>query len=107
MNKYFYLLNILFFAGLTNVAIWARYHHILRQYSRLILVYVVLTLPLAVLDGLALRWGAWSYNPDRTLGLTILGAPLETYFFMILVGAAVSCGTIILALKERGNRKQL
>src|SRR3989344_2097192 len=106
MNKYFYLLNILFFAGLANGIIWFRYHNTLWQYSRLILFYVILTLPLAILDGLALRWGAWAYNPDRTMGLKILGAPLETYAFMIFVGAAISSGTIILALKERHNRRQ-
>lgn len=106
MSKYFYLLNILFFAGLVNGIIWLRYHDTLCRYSRLVLFYVILTLPLAILDGLALRWGTWAYNPDRTIGLKILGSPLETYVFMILVGAAISSGTIILALKEKHNHRQ-
>lgn len=42
----------------------------------------------------ALLWKTWTYNPERTLYMTFLGAEVETYLFSLLVSLVISVATI-------------
>jgi len=43
-------------------------------------------LSVAATEGFAVRLGIWSYNPARTLGISLFHAAAETYLFMAVCG---------------------
>jgi lycopene cyclase domain-containing protein len=69
------------------------------RYYRRVLTAVTLTMIVAtwIWDSTGLAWGAWSYNPERTLGISLGGVPLETYLATILAAPAVAIATLAFA----------
>jgi len=45
-------------------------------------------------DSTALAWRTWSYSPERTLGISLGGVPIETYLTTLLVAPAVAIATL-------------
>ena len=105
MSEFSYLITILVFGGVANAVLWWRNHTLLFKHRRFLLLFVIGTAPFAAFEGIALRWSAWMYAPDRTLHRNMLGAELESYLFMALVAAAVASATIVFASRENNNRR--
>ena len=57
-------------------------------------------------EWIALTWRAWTYNPEKTLHATFLGAEVETYLFTILVSFVISIATIGYARDEDRKRNE-
>lgn len=103
-----YLLSIVIFAGSAMLAVWVKYKKILRKYEMLLLVVVSLFIPFAAVEYFALKWGAWSYNPDKTSNV-YFGSALETYIFAICVALVLGAVTVVHATvhdKRLKARKQ-
>ena len=66
------------------------------RYYRRLLSAVTLTMIVAtwVWDSTGLAWNTWSYNPERTLGTSLGGVPLETYLATLLAAPAVAIATL-------------
>ena len=94
-GKYSYLVTILLCAGGPLLLEYLLASGMVRYYRRL-LVAVTLTMIVAtwIWDSTGLAWRAWSYNPERTLGISLGGVPLETYLATILAAPAVAIATL-------------
>ena len=66
------------------------------RYYRRLLAAITLTMIVAtwIWDSTALAWRTWSYSPERTLGISLGGVPIETYLTTLLVAPAVAIATL-------------
>lgn len=93
-----YLFSIVIFAGTTILVKWHRDKRILKKYELVILAVMAISLPFAVTDYFALKWGAWSYNSAHTLNVNY-GTKLETYIFSAAVACIMALVTIASAAR--------
>jgi lycopene cyclase domain-containing protein len=79
---------------------------ILWRYGRLVLMSVVpTTLYLWLVDGLAIRSGTWTINPDRILGIYLGGVlPVEEAVFFLATNVLVVLGMTLALAEESHNR---
>lgn len=79
---------------------------ILWRYGRLVLMGVVpTTLYLWLVDGLAIRSGTWTINPDRVLGIYLGGVlPVEEAIFFLATNVLVVLGMTLALAEESHNR---
>lgn len=96
MEHLSYIATILFFAGGLNGVLWAYDSKSLRsQWRQGLLFALILGLLFGPTEAVALSWGAWAYNPMRTLNQQILGAEVETYFLAFAVSLAIFNCTLV------------
>ena len=102
---YSYLITTLLFAGAAVAVEWLLGYKKLKRYWRIIGLGVLLVLlTTAIAEPIALEWHIWRYSLDKTLGISLLGAALETYVYTILVGIAITSATIAWAeMEEKGQ----
>ena len=98
--NFWYLTTIIFFTGIGGYLIWAERSNLLRKHWKFVSFYLLFTIPWAYWDAVALRWHAYQYNAEHTLPVKVLGAQLETYIFMGLVGAVVCSATLVFMQEE-------
>ena len=94
------VLNVLVLAVLGAVCF-----PVLRRMRRMPLVWTVVTLCVltAVFDTLMIDAGLYVFDPDKILGVYILGAPLEDFAYAI--AAAIGMPVLWVALGRRKNRQ--
>lgn len=88
-----YIFSIFLFSGTFVLAKWHKDKKILKKYELVILLVILFFLPFTAFDYFALKWGAWFYNPQRTLDIK-LSAEIETYLFAV----GVTCSMAIVAI---------
>ena len=95
LGRYSFLVTVLLCAGVPLILECLLVSETVRHYRRLIaLVTGILLVATWIWDSTALAWRAWSYNPERTLGIWLGGVPLETYLAAILAVPAVAIATL-------------
>lgn len=94
IDRYYYLITDIVFAGSAIFIIWHRHRRAFKKHWEFILDFTLFSIPFAYLDRYALKWGAWQYNPTHNLGFTVFGEELEGYVFMALVAMAVASYTV-------------
>lgn len=94
-GKYSYLVTTLLCAGGPLLLECFLFSGTVRYYRR-VLTTVALTMIAAtwIWDSTGLAWRTWSYNPERTLGISLGGVPIETYLATLLVAPAVAIATL-------------
>lgn len=99
-----YLATDIIVAGGAIVIEYALGFKRLWSYRRVIGLMVLFGLLMTIIaEPFALKWRAWTYNPERTLNIFVGGAALETYLFSILIGVAISSATLAwMRYEERG-----
>jgi lycopene cyclase domain-containing protein len=55
---------------------------------RLALSLLVVLVPFLVWDRYAVAWGHWTFDREQTLGVVVLGLPLEELLFFLVVPTA-------------------
>ena len=94
-GRYSYLVTILLCAGGPLLLEYVLVSGVVRYYRRLIaLVTLIMLAATWIWDGTGFAWGAWSYIPERALGLSLGGVPIETYLATLLVAPAVAIATL-------------
>ncbi len=85
---------------------------ILWRYRRLVFLTIVpLTLYLSATDALAISFGTWTINPEKSLHLLIAGIlPIEEFLFFLLTTTLVTFGIVLVMAQEShvrfGNIRQ-
>jgi hypothetical protein len=91
-----YLIITVIFAGGAALIVWLLAFRHLRKYWKLLSAVVIIDLLiLLILEPTALRWRAWTLNPQRTLNVFLLGAALESYIWTILVSISIASATLL------------
>ena len=82
---------------------------ILWHYRRLVAVALVPpTLYLWLVDGLAIRSGTWTINPQDTVGLDLFGVlPIEEATFFLVTNVLISFGIVLMLAQESHQRAGL
>jgi len=76
----------------------------LRAHRRLLGGLVaVLAVPLAAIEGLAIRWGMWAYTSGKVVPFRLLGTQPETYLFSALV--VFNFSLLALGIADRVDRR--
>ncbi len=103
-GHYTYLLTTLIFAGGAVAIEYSLSRRTLWKFSRTVIAVATICTILGVFgEAVALKWGAWAYSPRKTLNVSVVGVPLETYLFSVLVSIAVSSATLYWAnCEDRG-----
>lgn len=97
LSNFEYLLSIFLFCVPVALIVWKLYGSLLRKYKKVLLLTILVSLPIGLAEGFALRWGAWAFNPDSVIGFRV-GGQIESYLF--LVGVIVAYGSIVLVLVD-------
>ena len=94
-GRYSYLVTILVCAGGPLLVEYVMASATVRFYRRLLTAITLIMLAATwIWDSTALARRTWSYSPERTLGITLGGVPLETYLTSLLVTPAVAIATL-------------
>lgn len=96
----FLILNSIFFLP---AAVFLIYRHgkIIFQYKKFLLATAILgILCFVVLEQIAVTWGAWGYDNQKTLGIYLGVSVIEMLIWTILVPLIVASVVIISAIKE-------
>jgi len=96
MNHLTYLASILLFCGVAWLVLWQKYKKILQRDRFVLVIIVALGLLFATPEYFALRWGAWYYNPQRTLGVHYI-TELESFGFSAGIFLCLAAITLVSA----------
>ena len=103
-GHYAYLAGNLLMAGTAFIHLWLKdaklYNRSLNIFVCLILISITL---IFIEEPIALEWGIYGYNPDRTMGI-IIGPAFETISFAILIFLAI--GGAVLRLCNQIDRNK-
>lgn len=91
LSNFAYLSTVLVFMGLPIAILWRYYRRVFFKNRKLIALAAISSLPLAALESLAMKWGAWFYNHEKALYFSQLLQP-ETF---ILAPAIMIFGTAL------------
>ena len=95
LGRYSFLVTVLTCAGGPLLVEYLLVSETARHYRRLIaLVTGIMLVATWIWDGTGLAWRTWSYTPERTLGVTLGGVPVETYLATLLVVPAIAIATL-------------
>ena len=94
-GRYSYLVTIFVCAGVPLLLEYVLVSGTVRYYRRLLaLITLIMLVATWIWDSTALAWRTWSYSPERTLGISLGGVPIETYLTTLLVAPAVAIATL-------------
>jgi lycopene cyclase domain-containing protein len=94
-GRYSYLVTVLFCAGVPLLVEYVLVSGTVRYYRRfLALLTLIMLVATWIWDGSGLAWRTWSYTPERTLGVSMGGVPVETYLATLLVVPAIAIATL-------------
>ena len=95
LGRYSFLVTVLLCAGVPLILECLLVSETVRHYRRLIaLVTGIMLVATWIWDGTGLAWRTWSYTPERTLGISLGGVPVETYLATLLVVPAIAIATL-------------
>ena len=95
LGRYTYLVTIFVGAGIPLLVEYVMVSETVRYYRRLLaLVTLIMLVATGIWDGAGLSWRTWSYTPERTLGVSLGGVPVETYLATLLVVPAIAIATL-------------
>jgi len=79
---------------------------ILWRYRRLVFTAILsLTLYLSTADALAINWGTWTINPQKSLGILLGGIlPVEEFLFFLLTNVLITFGVVLILAQESHRR---
>jgi lycopene cyclase domain-containing protein len=79
---------------------------ILWRYRRLVFTAILsLTLYLSTADALAINWGTWTINPQKSLGILLGGIlPIEEFLFFLLTNVLITFGVVLILAQESHRR---
>ena len=91
-----YIMTTVIFAGGAVLIEWLLAFRHLRKFWKILRVVVLIDLLiLLLLEPPALRWRAWTLNPQRILDVFLLGAAVESYVYTILISIAIASATLL------------
>ena len=94
-GRYSYLVTILVGAGGPLLVEYFLVSGTVRYYRRfLALVTLIMLVATWIWDGSGLAWRTWSYTPERTLGISLGGVPVETYLATLFVVPLIAISTL-------------
>jgi lycopene cyclase domain-containing protein len=94
-GRYSFLVTTLICAGIPLLVELVVVSGTVRHYRRLLaFITLIMLVTTWIWDSTALAWRTWSYSPERTLGITLGGVPIETYFTTLLVTPVVAIATL-------------
>ena len=96
MEHLTYLSTTLVFCGIPWLIMLKYQERVLKRYEIVLLVVVLIGFLFSTSDYFGTRWGAWYYNPTRTLGIHFLTG-VETFILGAGVALEVGSATIIWA----------
>ncbi|MBI4170726.1 MAG: lycopene cyclase domain-containing protein [Candidatus Aenigmarchaeota archaeon] len=100
-----YFVYMAIFCWIPIALIWARHRNILRKYKHPIRNLIILTLPIYLLwDNLSVYFRAWTYSPEKAVGIYLFFSPIESLIFTLSVDLAVAFITIIMYEQYKKNR---
>ena len=103
-----YLITILIFAGMAVLIEWTLGFKKLKKYTKIIGMVVGLGLIGTFLaEPVALNWRTWSYSQDKTFGIYVGGAALETFIYAVLVAVSVASATLVWSDYEEDKKPLL
>jgi len=103
-----YLITILIFAGMAVLIEWTLGFKKLKKYTKIIGMVVGLGLIGTFLaEPVALNWRTWSYSQDKTFGIYVAGAALETFIYAVLVAVSVASATLVWSDYEEDKKPLL
>ena len=104
-GNYTYIIWLISFIGLPLLAL-LRWRQLLWQQRRaLALVTLGALMGGWAWDVLAVRFGAWYYDPNHIFGQWILGLPLEEWLWIVGVTLLFGALTVVLAERAREQNK--
>jgi lycopene cyclase domain-containing protein len=107
MRHLTYLLTILVFCGIPWLIMLKYRERVLKKYEIVILVVVIIGILFSATDYFALRWGAWYYDPSKTLNVHFL-TEIETYLLGAGTSLEVASATLIWAsFVDRKSKKKV
>lgn len=106
MSKWTYtLLNVIFFVPII-LYIWGRYRKTVLENKRFILASAIFGLLIFfVIDPIATRTGAWSFDYAKTLGIHFGKSVVEELSWAILVSSITAVAVSVGAGKEERGQK--
>lgn len=104
-GPYSFLIYMLIFTLPPIVILWAKFPVLLWKNKKIILCVILAGLVSQVIaDPFAERWNAWYFPRETTLGLWILGFPIENTIFTILIAANISSAVLTLIHMESSGQ---
>lgn len=113
LNQFLHFLLTLTFSAPLLLPIWGLYRHLLARYKNLIaFLCAAFTLYLSLFYFLAIKLECWYYPPatsfandvaGKTLGLKILGVPLEDPILFFATTLIIPSATLVFAKLEEGK----
>lgn len=97
-------LSLLLAAGLAfHALLWARNGPFLKsRFDVIAKVTGLAILWLLVSDPIGAAWQCWIYDPERVIGIWLLGLiPIEDVFGIAVVGSAAACATLVFGFSPR------
>lgn len=75
---------------------------ILWRYRRIVFWTIVpMTLYLSAADALAIGWGTWTINPEKSLNIFLGGVlPIEEFIFFLLTNTLLTFGVVLVLARE-------
>lgn len=104
-SHYTYLIWLIFFIGLPCISLLYWQRLLWRQRRALALTTLGSLVGGWTWDVLAVRFGAWYYDPNHISGQWILGLPLEEWLWIIGVTLMFGALTVVLAERARAQNK--
>ena len=99
MQHYDYLIWVMSLALIPTTIVWLFYWRILVKYIRVFMLCIVGSMIFAIpWDYWATHSWLWHFSPEKTLGVSFLGLPLEEYVFF--ASFTVLYASIALVLRQ-------
>lgn len=100
-----YLITILIFAGVAVLIEWTFAFKKLKRYTKIIGVIVVIGIVgTLIAEPVALNWRVWAYSPEKSFGIYIFGAAIETLIYVVFISIAISSATLIWSNYEEDKK---
>ncbi len=91
-----YLITIFIFAGIAMLIEYIVCFRRLKKYIKVIgIILITGIIGTLIAESVALSWKIWVYSQNKTFGIYVFGAALETLIFTIFVGIAIASATLV------------
>lgn len=102
-GSYTFLIFMLIFTLPPIIIVWTLFHGTLWRNKHIVgWVIVIALVSQAISDQVAMRWHAWFFPRETTLGIWINGFPIENLIYTVLVSVAISSAVLsFISLEER------